>query len=147
MKIIYLALLATIFTLASSEVQLRHHQFPFLDNMGPLEMAQVASGDYLSLLPDSIEPIVRKILGKEKKEGVAGYLDTAKNFFGGGSNNNNNSGGFLSGLGDMFSSSSNNNNQNSGASGIFSSFTNAFGGGQQQQQKKEGGFLSNLLPF
>ena len=81
-----LVLFAIIALSASTKIHKRNHEFIDMFTKDPGMMIDLASGDYLTLLPDSIEPFVRKILGKEKKAGVAGFLDTAQGLLGGGEN-------------------------------------------------------------
>lgn len=87
MKLLTIVTLLTIVALAVSikvHKNKRNHEFIDMFTKDPGMMIDIASGDYLTLLPDSIEPFVRKVLGKEKKTGVAGFLDTAKGLLGGG---------------------------------------------------------------
>ena len=82
MRSLTLIVLLAIIALSSSLEPKRNHQFLDMFTQDPKMMLDVASGDYLSLLPDSVEPMVRKVLGKEKKTGVAGFLDTAQGLLG-----------------------------------------------------------------
>lgn len=53
--------------------------------MNPLQMASFMSGDYASVLPSSLQPLARKILGQEKQSGVSGFLQQAQSMMGGNS--------------------------------------------------------------
>ena len=99
--IIFLAVLVA----ATANQQLRIHDMehdlslPFIGELGPMETLKLMSGDYASLLPESIQPFARKILGQEQQSGPAGFLNNMSNTMGGGSSS---SGGMFGGLGDMF---------------------------------------------
>ena len=83
MRVITIAIILTI-ALTANTIKTRDHECMDLFAKDPAMMVDLASGDYLTLLPDSIEPYVRKLLGKEKKTGVAGMLQTAQGLLGGG---------------------------------------------------------------
>lgn len=66
--------------------------------MNPLQIAGLMSGDWASILPASVQPLARQILGQEQKSGVAGFLSQAQGLLGG----NSNGGGLLGGMGSLF---------------------------------------------
>lgn len=121
MKLAVLCMFLAIVCSVNSIQQLRRHDLPFLDSMNPLQMAQLMSGDYVSILPSFIQPLARKILGQEKQSGVSGFLSQAQNMLSG---NTGASGGLLGGMGDLFKSAGNSGSGN----GVLSQFSNAFGG-------------------
>lgn len=136
-----LVVLCIVLATASASQHLRTHDMqhdlslPFLGDINPLQIAQLMSGDYASILPASIQPLARKILGQEQQSGPAGFLNQASRFFGSG----NQGGGLLGGLGNLFGGSS--GQQSSGAMG---NILNAFGGNTGAGS----GFLRQLgLPF
>jgi hypothetical protein len=122
----------------------------------PGMMIDIASGDYLTLLPDSIEPFVRKVLGKEKKTGVAGFMDTAKGLLGGGSKSSpldslmggqTAGSGFANILGGLTGgSSSSGSTASSGLSGLLGSFTGS-SSGSGSGSNTAGGISSLLNSF
>ena len=63
MKVLAVVVILTILSLGES-IKTRDHEFLDLFASDPSTMLALASGDYLSLLPDSIEGHVRKLLGK-----------------------------------------------------------------------------------
>ena len=85
MRSLTLLVLLAIIALSNSVQIKRNHEFMDMFTKDPGMMLDLASGDYLTLLPDSVEPFVRTVLGKEKKTGVAGFMDTAQGLLGGGS--------------------------------------------------------------
>ena len=84
MRSLTFVVLLTIIALSVSVKPKRNHEFVDMFTKDPGMMLDLASGDYLTLLPDSVEPFVRKVLGKEKKEGVAGFMQQAQGLLGGG---------------------------------------------------------------
>ena len=97
--------LCTLVLAVTSIQQLRQHDMehdmPFLDSMGPLKMAQFMSGDYAAALPESIQPLARRVMGQEKQSGVSGFLGKAQNLFGSGKSSSS-SKGLFGGMSDLF---------------------------------------------
>ena len=139
MKITVLFTVLALVAVTSCHQQLRRHELPFLDSMGPLEMARFMSGDYAAALPTFLQPIARKIMGQEQS-GTSSLLQKASGLFGG-SNSSGNSGMF-GGMGDLFKSAG-----GSSGNGIFSQFSNAFGGASEKSGSSSAlSGLSNLIP-
>lgn len=88
--------------------------------MNPLQIAGLLSGDWTSILPASIQPFVRTLLGKEQQSGVSGFLNKAQGLLGG------NGGGLLGGMGNLFGQAS--QQGQSGLSGLLQNFGGALGG-------------------
>lgn len=109
--------------------------------MNPLQIAGLMSGDWASILPASIQPLARQILGQEQRSGVAGFLSQAQGLLGGGSQNG---GGLLGGMGNLFGQATKTNN--SGLGGLLSTFSNALGGGSQASNLFGMPNLNNLIP-
>lgn len=80
------------------------------------------SGDFVSLLPAAIQPIVRSVLGQQQQSGVSGFLSQAQNLLGGGGS----TGGLLGGMGNLFGQASQ-QGQN-GLGSFLGGLTNSFGG-------------------
>ena len=127
MKIISLLLLGVFVCLASSHMQLRRHDIPFLDSLNPLETASLMTGDYSVIFPEFMRPMIRKITGQEQQGGVSGFLSKAQGLMGGG---NSNGGGMLGGLGGLLSGGGESNSGN----GVLSGLSNMMGGGQSQKK-------------
>lgn len=90
--------------------------------MNPLQIASLLSGDFVSILPASIQPIVRSVLGQQQQSGVSGFLNQAQNILGGGGK----TGGLLGGMGNLFGQASQ-QGQN-GLGNFLGGITNSFGG-------------------
>lgn len=58
----FLAMLAV--TAYSANLRNYEHEFLSLDSLNPLQIAGLMSGDWVSILPASIQPIARQVLGK-----------------------------------------------------------------------------------
>ena len=101
----------------------QNHEFLNLGNLNPLQMAGLLSGDWASILPASIQPFVRSLLGQEKQSGVSGFLSKAQGLLGGGGNN----GGLFGSLGGLFGQATQ-SGQQSGLSGLLGNFGGALGG-------------------
>jgi hypothetical protein len=125
LSLIFLILAVSITNSTHLRTTLQHEQLPFLNNMNPIQIAQLMSGDYISILPASIQPIVRSVLGQQQQSGVSGFLSQAQNLLSGG-NNPSNSGGLLGGMGSLFGQSS--QQGTNGLGSLLGSFSNAFGG-------------------
>jgi hypothetical protein len=125
LSIIFIVLIATVSCSTHLRTALQHEDIPFLNNMNPLQIAQLMSGDYVSILPASIQPIVRAVLGQQQQSGVSGFLSQAQNILGGGSSSN--SGGLLGGMGSLLGQAGQ-QGQN-GVGSLLGSFGNALGGG------------------
>lgn len=124
MKATVLLIIIVLLAIGNCENHLRgsqnHQSLPFLDSLNPLQIASLLSGDIASILPPSIQPIVRSVLGQQQQSGVSGFLNKAQSLFGG------NDGGLLGGMGNLFGQASQ-QGQN-GLGGFLGSLTNAFGG-------------------
>jgi hypothetical protein len=92
--------------------------------MNPLQIAQLMSGDFTAVLPASIQPIVRSVLGQQQQSGVSGFLGQAQNILGG--SNPNNGGGLLGGMGSLLGQAGQ-QGQN-GLGNFLGTFSNALGG-------------------
>lgn len=141
---IYIVLVA-LFSTLSFTAHLRtfepNHELFGLDSMNPLQIAGLMSGDWASILPASIQPLARQILGQEQKSGVAGFLSQAQGLLGG----NQNGGGLLGGMGNLFGQASQ-SNKSSGLGGLLNTFSGALGGGSQASSLFGLPNLSNLIP-
>ena len=85
MKITIVLAVLALLAVAQAHQQLRKHDLPFLDSLtdNPLKMAQLMSGDYVSILPEFLQPMARKIFNQEQS-GTSALLSKASNFLGGG---------------------------------------------------------------
>ena len=85
MKITIVLAVLALLAVAQAHQQLRKHDLPFLDSLtdNPLKMAQLMSGDYVSILPEFLQPMARKIFNQEQS-GTSAFLSKASNFIGGG---------------------------------------------------------------
>jgi hypothetical protein len=108
--------------------------------MNPLQIAQLMSGDYISILPASIQPIVRSVLGQQQQSGVSGFLSQAQNLLGGSTPSN--SGGLLGGMGSLLGQAGQ-QGQN-GLGSFLGSFSNALGGSNSNSASGIMGFPSNF---
>ena len=84
MKLSYIVFILVI-VFVSAKQSKPHHEFLGLGDMNPLDLMRVMSGDFTALLPQSIQPLARKLLGKEEQTGAAGFLQQAQNLLGGNS--------------------------------------------------------------
>lgn len=114
------AMLITIGSSAHLRNYEQNHEFMNLGSMNPLQIAGLLSGDWTSILPASIQPFVRTLLGKEQQSGVSGFLSKAQGLLGG------NGGGLLGGMGNLFGQAS--QQGQSGLSGLLNNFGGALGG-------------------
>lgn len=138
MKITVFFTVLALIAAASCHQQLRRHEMPFLDSMGPLEMARFMSGDYTSILPSFLQPLARKILGQEQS-GASSILQKASSLFGGSGQQG---GGMFGGMGDLFQKASGSSGNTGG--GIFSQFSNAFKGSGSGSNSGSSNPLSGL---
>ena len=66
MKLSYIIFIVVIvLATASKHQQKPKHEFLNLGSMDPLSLMRVMSGDFTAILPASIQPLARKLLGKE----------------------------------------------------------------------------------
>lgn len=125
MKAIFFLVLIALITVSTCTGHLRaqeqHQSLPFLNSLNPLQIASLLSGDIASVLPASIQPIVRSVLGQQQQSGVSGFLSKAQSLLGGG-----NTGGLLGGMGNLFGQSAQ-QGQN-GLGNFLGTISNAFGG-------------------
>lgn len=121
-----IAVLAMIMAVGSS-AHLRtfneNHEFMNLNSLNPLQIAGLMSGDWISILPSSIQPIARTLFQKEQQSGVSGFLSKAQGLLGGNGGNN---GGLFGGMGNLFGQAS--QSGQSGLSSVLNSFGGALGG-------------------
>ena len=146
MRLFVIAVILTI-VVSASAVKTRNHEFIDMFTKDPGMMLDLASGDYLTLLPDFIEPHVRKLLGKEKKTGVAGFLDTAQGLLGGKGSSPLDSlmGGQSpgSGFSNVLSGLTGGSSSGGSSSGGLGALSGLLGGfGKQEQQQSSGGITS-----
>lgn len=97
-----------------------NHEFLNLNSLNPLQIAGLMSGDWMSILPASIQPIARSLFQKEQQSGVSGFLSKAQGFLGGSGGGSN---GLLGGFGNLFGQAS--QSGQSGLSGLLNNFGSA----------------------